>query len=64
MEWEESWNTMEQFSVTVIPSDQLAASDQSDLFQDMQPVLKKTRKVVSSPVSMATNTVVEVLLLW
>ena len=53
---------MEQFSVTVIPSDPLDA--QSDLFQDMQPVLKKTRKVVASPVSMATNTVVEVLLLW
>ncbi|CAI8024007.1 hypothetical protein GBAR_LOCUS13988 [Geodia barretti] len=38
MEWEESWNTMEPFSVTVVPTD-------SDLFQDMQPVLTKTRKV-------------------
>ena len=29
---------MEPFSVTVVPTD-------SDLFQDMQPVLTKTRKV-------------------
>ena len=38
MEWEESWNAMEPFGVTVVPTD-------SDLFQDMQPVLTKTRKV-------------------
>ena len=38
MEWEESWNTMEPFSVTVVPTD-------GDLFQDMQPVLTKTKKV-------------------
>lgn len=41
-EWEETWNTMEPFTVTVVPSDQ---SDH-DLFQDMQPVLKKTKKVI------------------
>ena len=33
---------MEPFTVTVVPSDQ---SDH-DLFQDMQPVLKKTKKVI------------------
>ena len=38
MEWEESWSTMEPFSVTVVPTER-------DLFQDMQPVLTKTRKV-------------------
>lgn len=38
MEWEESWNNMEPFSVTVVPTER-------DLFQDMQPVLTKTRKV-------------------
>lgn len=38
MEWEESWNTMETFSVKVEQSD-------NDLFQDMQPVLTKTRKM-------------------
>ena len=38
MEWEESWNAMEPFSVTVVPSD-------PDLFQDMQPVVTKTRTV-------------------
>lgn len=48
MEWEESWNTMEPFSVTVVPSDHAAdQSDHQDLFQDMQPVLKKTKKVTT-----------------
>ena len=53
MEWEESWNTMESFGVTVVPSDHTPNSTPStpsgqpdtDLFQDMHPVFKKTRKV-------------------
>lgn len=46
MEWEETWNTMEPFSVTVVPSDPSDQSDR-DLFQDMQPVLKKMKKVAT-----------------
>ena len=38
MEWEDSWSTMEPFSVTVVPTDR-------DLFEDMQPVLVETKKV-------------------
>ena len=45
MEWEESWNTMEPFSVTVVPSNPSSEQPDQDLFQDMQPVLKKTKKV-------------------
>lgn len=48
-EWDESWNKMEPFSVTVVPSDPQSGLEpeqsNTDLFQDMQPVIKKARKV-------------------
>ncbi len=44
-EWD-NWDTLEDFSVKVVPDgshgDQV---EREDLFKDMQPVLKKTRKV-------------------
>ena len=52
-EWDESWGTEEPFSVTVVPSDPQAGPGPSqspgDLFQDMQPVIKRTTKVSSWP---------------
>lgn len=58
-EWDESWNKMEPFSVTVVPSDPQSGIEpgrsDTDLFQDMQPVIKKARKVCQSWVGCCTN---------
>lgn len=58
-EWDESWNKMEPFSVTVVPSDPQSGIEpgrsDTDLFQDMQPVIKKARKVCQSWIGCCTN---------
>ena len=45
----DNWDAAEPFSVTVVPSnchgDDGVTPKETDLFQDMQPVIKKTRKV-------------------
>ena len=58
-EWDESWNKIEPFSVTVVPSDPQPGTEpgrsDTDLFQDMQPVIKKARKVGQSAGTLLSN---------